>query len=333
VKPEIYIRADGSQAMGLGHLVRCFALAQMLDDDFEVTFYASQMPDEIRGELLGKKFKVVNIAGEEDFLERIKAKQLVILDGYNFSSEYQKKIKDAGAKLICIDDLHDKFFHADLIINHAPGARQDDYEAQPYTRYALGSGYALLRPLFLEQAKKERKVSKIVTVLICFGGSDSKNLTQRTLQTVVSFAEFKTILVVTGSAYKYAETLKGMVSADSRIRHYHAVDERKMMDLMTQSEVAVVPASGILFEVIALGCSPLICYYTPDQKQFHDYLVKEYLVNSFDSGDEHCVSLKNEINQILLHGIQSSIGDLRDCMSHSKENIRMAIKNLHYERY
>jgi len=33
---KIYIRADGGKEIGLGHLVRCFALALMLKDDFEI---------------------------------------------------------------------------------------------------------------------------------------------------------------------------------------------------------------------------------------------------------------------------------------------------------
>ena len=43
--------------------------------------------------------------------------KIVVLDGYHFDTNYQTKIKQKGCKLVCIDDLHDKHFVADIIIH------------------------------------------------------------------------------------------------------------------------------------------------------------------------------------------------------------------------
>ncbi len=58
---------------------------------------------------------------------------IVVLDGYHFGTNYQKQIKLKGAKLVCIDDMHDKEFVADLIINHIPRITPQDYNVQPFT--------------------------------------------------------------------------------------------------------------------------------------------------------------------------------------------------------
>src|ERR1700744_1135916 len=201
MKPEIYIRADGSSKIGLGHIVRCTALAHMLKDNFKITFVCKEIPEQSKVDLQKSDFELILINTEEEFFKLLDLDKIVVLDGYDFDTNYQKKIKSTGCKLVCIDDLHDKEFVADLIINHAPGVKPKNYKAQLYTQFALGLDYALLRPAFLEQAKKERKIENIKTVLICFGGADFKNLTESTLQTVSQFKEFKNILVITGTSY------------------------------------------------------------------------------------------------------------------------------------
>ena len=73
---------------------------------------------------------------------------MVVIDGYQFDTEYQQKVKKSGASLVCLDDLHNQHFVADIIINHAPGVDPGKYSAEPYTQYLLGPSYALLRPAF-----------------------------------------------------------------------------------------------------------------------------------------------------------------------------------------
>ena len=42
VKPDLFFRVDGSSAIGLGHLIRSLALAQMIDSLFNIHFYGFQ---------------------------------------------------------------------------------------------------------------------------------------------------------------------------------------------------------------------------------------------------------------------------------------------------
>jgi UDP-2,4-diacetamido-2,4,6-trideoxy-beta-L-altropyranose hydrolase len=254
VKTKVLIRVDASSSIGLGHLVRCIALAHMIKDDFAIIFYCKDLPYSMVNEIAANGFGLIFIKNETDFFKAIEINLIVILDGYHFGTEYQKGIKFKGSKLVCIDDLHDKEFFADLIINHAPDIKPQDYKAHFYTQFALGLEYALLRPAFLAQAGKIRHLKKIQTVLICFGGSDLNNLTKRALKIVLGFNSFKKILVVTGLLYNYRDTLVSLINGDNRIYHYHDVDESKMALLMSEAELAIVPASGILIETMAMGC-------------------------------------------------------------------------------
>lgn len=297
MKLQIYIRVDGSLQIGLGHLVRCISLAYMLRDNFRISFVCKEIPDAVSADIVDNDFQLLNISDEEQFFELLSEKNIVVLDGYNFDIEYQKQIKTIGSKLVCIDDLHDIEFVADLIINHAPGIAPHDYKSSVYTQFALGLQYALLRPKFIEQAKLQRKIDKIQTLIICFGGSDFKNLTLATLNTVLQFNELSKIIVITGAAYQFFDELSQIITTDNRIDYRHNQNEKQMLDAMLESDLAIVPASGILLEIMSTGCFVITGMCVDNQKFIYDNFVK--LGNVIDGGQFDKESLESSIAYIL----------------------------------
>lgn len=327
MKLKVYIRADGGAQIGLGHIVRCSALAHMLKEHFEINFFCREIPDAIREELNTSGFPCNKIENEDEFLDKLTYKTIVVLDGYHFDTDYQKQIKASGAKLVCIDDIHNKEFVADVIINHTPGIRPKDYKAKPYTQFALGLDYALVRPAFLEQAKKPRTIKKIETVMICFGGSDTKNLTEYAVNVTSEFSQFRKIIVVTGSAYQLSDSFNLLLN-NKKIEHRQSLNEHKMLDAMLEAELAIVPASGVLLEVLAAGCIPLIGYYVDNQKLFHDFLHQNFGINSY-TVDMVNLNLKSNLIDILNHKPNSQCElTLRNAISNSKNNIIEQIKKL-----
>lgn len=322
MKRVVLIRVEGSLQIGLGHFVRCTALAHMLKDVFEVTFFCSEIPDTLLTELNDNGFGCILIDNENEFLRNLSENIIVVLDGYHFDTDFQKGIKATNAKLVCIDDLHDKEFVADLIINHAPGVTSSDYKAQPYTQFALGLEYALLRPAFLEQAKKNRKIERIETLMICFGGSDPKGFTQRALEVAIGFSKFKKIIVVTGSAYLISDEFNQLVSSDSRIEHRHSLNEQQMAATMLESDIAFVPASGILLETICCGCIPFTCWFADNQKEFYSYMFNKIGLSTF--GDNSITFQSDNLFQLLKNyslNYNKTIEEFRIKIGDSRNNL------------
>lgn len=277
---KVIFRVDGSITIGMGHLIRCLALALMLKEEFEITFFCIEVPESVEKEIINSGFAFVKIKNEDNFLELINKSLIVVLDHYGLGTDYQKKIKAIGCKLVCIDDLHDKEFFADLIINHAPGIKEEDYISQTYTQFALGLDNVLLRPAFLEQAKKPRVIEMINTVFICFGGADFKNLTEKVLKIVCEFNNFKRIIVVTGVAYSFDEQLNKFIISQSNIDRYHNVGEFEMLELMSQSDLLIVPASGILLESFSTGAIVISGMYVDNQKYAFEEFKRQNLIIS-----------------------------------------------------
>lgn len=283
-KKKVFFRVDGDTKTGLGHLVRCIALANMLKSAFKIVFFCKQIPPQISNELIENQFDLGQIANELNFFESLDSDDIVVLDGYNFDINYQNQIKSIGCKLVCIDDLHDKEFVADLIINHSPGIIPQDYNARSYTKFALGLPYALLRKPFLDQAKVKPVIKReIETLFVCFGGSDFKNLTEQTLIAIKKFLNFKKIIVVTGAAYPNLSTLHRVMLNDDRVVHYHAIDDEKMLTVLKEADLAIVPASGVLFEVLTLNIPIITGSYIDNQAVFITEIIKfKQIFNSID---------------------------------------------------
>lgn len=263
-KRKVYLKADASSEIGYGHFIRTLALADMLKEDFDCTFFTSDPNDYQRGEV-EKVCKLQALAFntvQEDFLNFLSGEEIVVLDNYYYSSLYQKTIKDKGCKLVCIDDIHDKHFFADIVINHAPGSNASDYSCESYTKLLLGPSYLLLRKPFFDVIDNHTEPVEDCT-FICFGGSDENNLTLRACK-VIRNIDNRKIIVVVGGGYLFYDELKAYADY-TNIEIYRNVNAVTMASLMKSSTMAIVPASCTFLEAC---CSriPIITGYDVDNQ-------------------------------------------------------------------
>ena len=286
---------DGSPEIGLGHLIRCLALAQMLDQLFEIIFVCKKISPDFTYQVKSLSYKLVLIVDEKEFIDQLDKDDLVVLDHYGLDSSYQVKVKALGCKLICIDDVPDKIFYADLIINHAPNINASTYKAQAYTLFALGLDYVLLRPVFFELANSIRVQKKISSAFVCFGGSDSENLTIKTVEILKLDLRFRKVNIVVGSSYKEIDYLKSILVGDDRFKLYSSIGAEQIANLILQSDLAIVPASGILQEALILGCQVISGMYVENQIYIYENYKK---LGAFESANNFSKeSIETAINK------------------------------------
>lgn len=268
-KPKIIFRADAGTDIGYGHFIRSLALADMLNHDFHCIF-ATQEPTEYqRSEVLQVCDELIELPADSSrftqFLELLNGDEIVVLDNYFYDTDYQRAIKNKGCKLVCVDDMHDKHYVADVVINHGltdPGL----FDTEPYTRLCLGLKWALLRKPFLD-AKPVAQREKGHYV-VSFGGSDWNNLTLQVTNILQESNKVNRISVIIGDKYENPETLQQFPKA-SVLKNLSA---QKIVDLFSQAECAILPSSTIAIEAIACGCPVAAGYYADNQKEFYDVL-------------------------------------------------------------
>lgn len=272
-KRNIYFRADGNAEIGMGHVIRSIALASMLKDEFSCTLFTRFSNSFIVSECREASIDVIylndNGSHFNNFLDALSGDEIVVLDNYFFGTAFQIKIKRKGCALVCIDDLHEIHFHADLVINHNPAAKKQDYSTDQGARLLLGLDYVLLRKPFLRVRKeKENKAMQINNVFLCFGGSDLHGLVLKYMNYLLERTNYHVIAVL-GNATIIDEP-NSEIDA-KRVSIYKGLNPNQMVEQINKSDLAIIPSSSILFEVIALKKPFVTGFYVENQKEISSH--------------------------------------------------------------
>jgi UDP-2,4-diacetamido-2,4,6-trideoxy-beta-L-altropyranose hydrolase len=284
-KPEIIFRADGGSKIGMGHFTRTLALAEMLNEEF-CCIYATRQPTtwqrkEIDSVCHGQLDLPSDVSHFDRFLAYLTGNEIVVLDNYYFTTDYQRAVKAKGCRLVCIDDIHDKHFVADVVINHAVGLDEHAYSKEPYTKLLLGYRHALLRGAFL--IEDALQVEKVYSIMVMMGGADPNNLTLKVVQAIRRRAFDRPIVVVVGSAYRWVNSLK----SSATVRVFQGVSPEEVLNLMRKSIVGVFPASTVAVEACAARIPFVTGYFVENQEEIFEGLKKAELAECY--GDFNCM--------------------------------------------
>lgn len=331
-KPKIVLRADGNSAIGLGHVYRLIALYHMLQDEFDCVFITSEnstidiIPIDIK--LIIIPLKITTSEEVTWFTENINITDIIVLDGYQFDSEFQFRLKSKGYKFAYIDDLAKYHMYADLVINHAPNSIDFYYEGEKYCKYALGLEYVILRPKFLEEAIHIHNSTIGNHAFVCFGGSDFFNLNYKVAKILLKIDEIESINIVVGNAGTSNYLLR-LTKGNSKIIVHNKLSEEEVIDVMKSCSFAIAPTSTILLELMAIGIPVLIGYYANNQKDFYDYLK----INNCYKGVGNFRSISNtklelEIKKFLSNGMYKNAIIQKKIQGNSKQKIVSLFHNL-----
>ena len=294
-KRKIYFRADAGPEIGYGHYIRSLALADMLKQDFDCTMF-TQMPTEYQLREAEGICAIVTLPNDDSkfdkFLEYLKGDEIVVLDNYFFTTDYQRAIKAKGCQLVCIDDMHDKHFVADAIINSAPDIDPANYDKEQYTRLYHGLEYILLRKEFLE-ATHAVSTERSDSVFVCFGGSDEYDMTQKTCRILLANTDYE-LNVVIGEHYAHRDDLEALDV--KRMRTYSNLNATDMVQLMREAYFAIVPLSTTMLETCCTR-TPIISGFDADNQL---NMARSEIINQMCY---NCGTLFENFEQNLLAGI------------------------------
>jgi len=269
---KIIFRADASPMLGYGHFIRSLALADMLKDHFDCTF-VTQEPTETQRKQVAPICNLVEMPSDtskfDKFIGMLHGDETVVLDNYYFTTDYQKQVKAKGCKLVCIDDMHDKHYVSDVLINHLL-TKRSIFSVESYTQLCLGIEWALLRKPFLEQPKHNAISNKsALTVCTVFGGADFFNLTDKAVDILRAMPKVAKIKAVVGFDKQTPE------DDDAKVEYYHNLSAEGMAHLFQDCDLAVLPTSGVCLEAIACGLPVIGGFFVDNQKDACVQFVKD----------------------------------------------------------
>lgn len=273
-KRKVYLRADADQSIGFGHFIRSLALADMLKDEFDCTFF-TQTPTKYQKAEVGKICKLVELPSDDTkfdiFFKLLKGDEIIVLDNYFFHSEYQKIIKEKGCKLICFG-TNDRHYYADILFNFAE-TNTTIFSVEPYTQIKLGIDWTILRLPFRDV--KINNEHKKRSIGICFGGTDQFALTEKCLNVIQTYGKFNEIHMIATDQFG-KERIKSL--RQKGVLCHLNITAQQIVDILTSLDCIITSASTITHE--SLACQiPVICgYYVDNQKKMYDYFCVNKLV-------------------------------------------------------
>ncbi len=269
-------RADGNQAIGYGHFIRTLGIAGIINDAFDC-IYATVQPTEYQLNEINKVCKELIVLSEAnapaEFLAYLDGSEIVVLDDYHISEEYQLQIRALGCKVVYIDDHNDKYYVCDALINNIPGFPEESFRKADYTWLYLGTDYALLRKEFFN--KSLRQVTKDKSrVFLAFGGSDAYNISEKIVSYLHAISADLDIHLLVGDANPYQDKIRAEYK---EVTIHKNLSAAQVADLIAVSGLAVIPASSLLNEVCAIGCKAIIGFFADNQVQPYRYFVDNKL--------------------------------------------------------
>lgn len=319
-RKKVYIRADADSRTGLGHFVRCIALAEILKEEFDCVYY-TQTPTVYQRQEVEKVCKLRELPSDDSkfsiFLDELKGEEIVVLDNYFFTSDYQRTIKEKGSKLVMFGS-NDRHYYADALINFT-NLHRNSFSTEDYTRIYIGLQWTLLRSEFYKEYPATTSSKGIV---ICIGGTDQFCYTEKISKHIRS---------------SHPEYLIKIISTDRigerRISEFKNngfelclnLSAHQMAEAFRTNTIAILSASSVAVEALSQRCNVIAGYYIDNQINIYNTLVENnfiWPVGDF-SDDELLSSIDNAIDEIS-EGKKKEIFESRD----TKQLYRQLFQNL-----
>ena len=188
----------------------------------------------------------------------------MVVDGYEFDTTYEQALKDAGLKLLRVDDSASvTYCLADLVLNQNAYAREELYrESEPYTRLLLGPRYALLRREFAGWGEWQREITPIARkVLVTIGGSDPDNVSLAVIEALCLVKTSLEVVVVVGGSNPHIRSLQ--TAAAQFPGNMRLVTNAAMPELMVWADFTISGSGTTTAEICMLGLPAMVIDIAP----------------------------------------------------------------------
>lgn len=286
---NIIIRADSSSNIGTGHIMRDLVLAKQYKNE-NIIFATQDLIGNINHKIVEAGYKIELLKSNDfeelnDLIKKLNI-DMIIIDNYAIGYQFEKqlKINNPILKIMVLDDTYEKHF-CDILLNHNIYADEKKYQNRVSKSCELkcGSRYTLLRDEFLEAKKAKNRVNKKnKTIFLGLGGADHKNLNIKILKLVEKFKKSLKVNLVTTTANKNLEELKGYCKDKKWINLQ--INSNEVAKLMSKSDFAIVTPSVTANEIFYLDLPMIAIKTAKNQNQMYKYLKKKgyFTMKKFD---------------------------------------------------
>ena len=286
---KIGIRADASDKIGSGHIMRCLTLANKLAElGGDITFLCAELSNHLHDEITKHHHSVFEIETGDLASDISQCTSLasqvsldaMIVDHYKLDYEWENALKDKCNFLIAIDDLADRKHECDILIDQTFGRSAAEYEAlTPIDCEILtGSDFAILRPEFkaLREANlHNRSRQKLENILISLGGADNGSLLLDILNRLnaIELSPNTKLTLVAGPNTSHLNKIKDQIE-ELKFKASHVPNLTNMAEELSNSDLVIGAAGTSTWERLCLGVPSYLFIIADNQKLIGERMEK-----------------------------------------------------------
>lgn len=259
-------RVDGDSRTGLGHLVRCGVLMELLlSRNHSVTLVGRL--GFITPRLVELGLKVVQLNSDSNGLEKIKEISRwewidwLVVDNYDIDIRWEVAVSEHAARVLVIDDLANRRHHCDALVDqNIMNPLQAQYKSliPENAKLLMGMDFLLARPAFYNSTTQEGD-----GILIFLGGGDHTEDLVELLRSLNGRIKDTPILVMATANYR--------VNSDILIGLPHGselhIDIEDPYGLMMRARCGIVRCGFAVYELALLGRPMVMIASTSVQRE------------------------------------------------------------------
>lgn len=270
-------RCDVSSQAGIGHLRRCMVIANELKNMGSfVSFLCRTMHFNDFRETISSFDKIKTMdwsfSPEDDTQEVVNLFKrwkinIVVIDHYRASLEYQRRLYDSGVKWVQFDGCKENKLLANWVINSSPAAKNCDYwslRQNDKTCFLLGPEFAPLRSEFYQLKTKVEFRKRVKRILLTFGGGDDRGAILFCLKAIKNlYSNIERVVLTTSDNPSNDEIAYWMKI--NRVKTELVVDEPEIARRMAEADLGITAGGMTTFETAAMGLPCLIVQIADNQ--------------------------------------------------------------------
>lgn len=255
--PRLVVRADADPELGLGHLARAVALAEVVAErtGAEPVLVGRATPvlvEFLAGRQATLEPLLADGYGAEQIAELLDRHTLLVSDTAELDEQALQAVAATGARHVAIDDFgRHAAWPCDVVVNPNLGVTQEYAGAR---RVLVGPRYALLRREIVAAAASARGSvpARARRLLVCFGGGTWSPPVARLLAALAPLAD---------------DGVEIRATIDERVPDgINAVPRATLPEQLAWADAALLSGGVVKYEAAACGVPSLLVAVVPHQE-------------------------------------------------------------------
>lgn len=296
----IAIRADGNAVIGMGHMMRCLAIASALREAGSDVIFLTAAGSFVEP-VCENGFRAVKLQcdgfGTQDARDMVPILEeesitTLLVDSYQVTAGYFKQLR-RFVQVAYIDDLYLFDYDVDVVINYNIEAEAAQYESSAFVKRKVYTGvqyFPLRRDLW--KGRKDTVSRLVHSVLLTTGSTDPYKCAKQIL-TSIGPQRYPDIIfrVLLGALYT-APYCEELAEAFDRCKNLEFLPwGQDMAQVYGKSDIVIAPGSTTAYEALSLNIPCITFQFVDNQNAQCIYLDRLGLASwagRYDLDPERC---------------------------------------------